>query len=80
MPDKPRENFAEISCLVQVDGESSASSAWKIAQKPAHCSYNAGSFPRYDQARALRISQSRLEALRIKSQGSILGHSPYHLR
>lgn len=58
MPHKPRENPAEISCVVQVDGESSARSAWKIAQNLAPGSSNAGSFHRYEEARALRISQS----------------------
>jgi hypothetical protein len=58
MPDKPLGNLAETSCLVQINGESSARSAWKIAQKLAKRSCDAGSFQRYEEARTLRILQS----------------------
>jgi len=58
MPHKPRENLAEISCLVQVDGESSARSAWKIAQRFGQTLVQRGFFQRYEEARTLRILQS----------------------
>lgn len=62
MPHKPRENLAEISCLIQVDGESSARDAWKIAQKTGQRLLQRGFFQRYAEARTLRFSQRRLEA------------------
>lgn len=58
MPHKPRENLAEIGCLVEVHGESSARGAWKIAQKTRQKLVQPEFFQRYEEARTLRILKS----------------------
>ena len=55
MPHNPCENLAKISCMVQVHGESSARSAWKIAQKLAQNTRATRLLLRYEEAQTLPI-------------------------